>query len=326
MIPARDWLDRVHAEPGKLMPKQFIDLGFKPEPWTAFDVVMVFVGTMANRFSDFNTEIDNLGLLTALKDKHGAAGGQAIFDDLKWVVDPDAPTTVPASAGRYSVPVSAEGRVAYTLPDYRDTPPSLARLARNADGALLDGPQNAHQDALLAQLEAFGMTGQAGFPAASNMWIIGNKRAGGANAILLNGPQFGWFAPAYTFGIGLHGAGFDVVGNTPFAYPCILFGHNGRIGWGATAGFGDGVDIFAEKLDPADPTRYLHKGEWKQMETEENVQELEARLVADKIQEIVGKFPVVDKENGGYRKAEYGDIVILLRTMNGWAENFKKIL
>ena len=31
--------------------------------------------------------------------------------------------------------------------------------------------------------------------------------------------------------------------------------------------FGDGVDIFAEKLDPADPTRYLHKGEWKQMET-----------------------------------------------------------
>ena len=260
------WLERVHAEPGKLMPKQFIDLGFKPEPWTAFDVVMIFVGTMANRFSDFNTEIDNLGLLTALKDKHGAAGGQAIFDDLTWVVDPDAPTTVPASAGRYSVPVSAEGRVAYTLPDYRDTPPSLARLARNADGALLDGPQNAHQDALLAQLEAFGMTGQAGFPAASNMWIVGKKRAAGANAILLNGPQFGWFAPAYTFGIGLHGAGFDVVGNTPFAYPCILFGHNGRIGWGATAGFGDGVDIFAEKLDPADPTRYFHQGEWKRME------------------------------------------------------------
>lgn len=68
------------------------------------------------------------------------------------------------------------------------------------------------------------------------------------------------------------------------------------------------------------------ESEWKQMETEENVQELEARLVADKIQEIVGKFPVVDKENGGYKKAEYSDIVILLRTMNGWAENFKKIL
>ncbi len=260
------WLDRVKADPGRLMPRQFSDFGFTPEPWTAFDVVMVFVGTMANRFSDFNTEIDNLGLLTALKDKHGAAAGQAIFDELKWVVDPDAPTTVPASAGRYAVPVSTTGAIAYTLPDYRDTPPSLARLARGADGALLDGSPADHQDALLAQLESFGMTGQAGFPAASNMWIVGKKRAAGANSILLNGPQFGWFAPAYTFGIGLHGAGFEIVGNTPFAYPCILFGHNGRIGWGATAGFGDGVDIFAEKLDPADPTRYFHNGEWKQMD------------------------------------------------------------
>jgi penicillin amidase len=50
------------------------------------------------------------------------------------------------------------------------------------------------------------MTGQAGFPAASNIWIVGKKRAAGASSILLNGPQFGWFAPAYTFGIGLHGA------------------------------------------------------------------------------------------------------------------------
>lgn len=260
------WLDRVKADPARLMPRQFNDFGFTPEPWTAFDVVMVFVGTMANRFSDFNTEIDNLGLLTALKDKHGAAAGQALFDELKWVIDPEAPTTVPESAGRYTVPVSTSGTIAYTLPDYRDTPPSLARLARHVDGALLGGPREAQQEALLAQLEAFGMTGQAGFPAASNIWIVGKKRAAGASSILLNGPQFGWFAPAYTFGIGLHGAGFEIVGNTPFAYPCILFGHNGKIGWGATAGFGDGVDIFAEKLDPADPTRYFHKGEWKQME------------------------------------------------------------
>lgn len=68
------------------------------------------------------------------------------------------------------------------------------------------------------------------------------------------------------------------------------------------------------------------EAEWKEMETQENVQELEARLVADKIQEIIGTFLVTDKEKGGYRTAKYGDIVILLRTMNGWAENFKKIL
>jgi penicillin amidase len=197
------WLARVKADPGRLMPKQFNDLGFAPEPWTAFDVVMVFVGTMANRFSDFNTEIDNLGLLTALTDKHGAAAGQAIFDELKWVIDPDAPTTVPESAGRYTVPVSTAA-----------PSPTRCRIIATRRRAWPGWPgtstapcsaaQEAQQEALLAQLEAFGMTGQAGFPAASNIWIVG-KRAAGASSILLNGPQFGWFAPAYTFGIGLHG-------------------------------------------------------------------------------------------------------------------------
>ena len=39
---------------------------------------------------------------------------------------------------------------------------------------------------------------------------------------MVNGPQFGWYAPAYTYGIGLHGAGYDVTGNTPFAYPGLV--------------------------------------------------------------------------------------------------------
>ena len=72
--------------------------------------------------------------------------------------------------------------------------------------------------------------------------------------------------PRHTYGIGLHGAGFDVVGNTPFAYPSVLFGHNAHVAWGSTAGFGDDVDIYAEKLDPADRTRYFHDGQWKRME------------------------------------------------------------
>ena len=53
----------------------------------------------------------------------------------------------------------------------------------------------------------------------------------------------------------------DVVGNTPFAYPSILFGHNAHVTWGSTAGFGDDVDIYAEKLDPNDRTRYFHDGD-----------------------------------------------------------------
>lgn len=64
-----------------------------------------------------------------------------------------------------------------------------------------------------------------------------------------------------------------------------------------------------------------------QMELEnQNAQELEALAIAQRIQEIVGKEQIVDKETREYRPVEYGDIVILLRTAYGWAETFREVL
>ena len=55
-------------------------------------------------------------------------------------------------------------------------------------------------------------------------------------------------------------------------------------------------------------------------------QELEALAVASEISRIVGKEEILDRESGQYRKVEYGDIVILLRTASGWAETFSQVL
>lgn len=57
-----------------------------------------------------------------------------------------------------------------------------------------------------------------------------------------------------------------------------------------------------------------------------NSQEIEALAVSARIHEIVGRELVLDKASGTYRKAEYGDIVILLRTMSGWADTFGQVL
>ncbi len=59
---------------------------------------------------------------------------------------------------------------------------------------------------------------------------------------------------------------------------------------------------------------------------EENTRELEARMVALRIGELAGKYLVLDKKTEEYRPAKYSDFTILLRTMSGWAETFKKIL
>ena len=59
--------------------------------------------------------------------------------------------------------------------------------------------------------------------------------------------------------------------------------------------------------------------------TTEETRELEALAVAHRIREIVGQMPVLDKKTGEYRPAEYGDIVVLFRSVTGWAEVFSRI-
>lgn len=217
------------------LPKQFLDRGFDPEPWSELDVAMIFVGTMANRFSDASNELNNLALLRALESRHGKERGGSIFAQMFWTGDPLAPTTTT---------------------DRTADPYEPARIAWNADHL------RGHPEPILASA-----TGLPLEPAtASNMMIVGARKAQGAQALLLNGPQFSSFNPAYVYAVGLHGAGFDLVGNTPFAYPVVLFGHNGRIAWGSTAGASHVVDIYEEQLDPADPTRYRFQGSYRDME------------------------------------------------------------
>ena len=57
--------------------------------------------------------------------------------------------------------------------------------------------------------------------------------------------------------------------------------------------------------------------------------EIEARLIASRIKELTDKetgLSVWDKETGQYRRAQYGDMVILLRSLTGWTDSFLNVL
>ncbi|MEG1504755.1 MAG: helicase-exonuclease AddAB subunit AddA [Lachnospiraceae bacterium] len=54
--------------------------------------------------------------------------------------------------------------------------------------------------------------------------------------------------------------------------------------------------------------------------------EQEAMAIAGRIEELVGKQMVREKETGTYRPARYGDIVILLRNLKGWSDVFATVL
>ena len=59
---------------------------------------------------------------------------------------------------------------------------------------------------------------------------------------------------------------------------------------------------------------------------EEDARRAEARMIAQRIRELISGGTVVDKETGEYRKIQYRDIVILTRSIRGWAEAFTSVL
>lgn len=225
-------LAEVRADKASLLPRQFTEFGFEPSAWTDFDVAMIYVGTMAGRFSGYSSELNNAKVLDTLVAQHGEAEGRKIFDQIFWIEDPLAPTTVP-DGEQYQEKAEAPGPVDVTR---------------------------------FAGLSALGIDGgDDDRPRASNLWILGPKKTTDGSTILVNGPQFGNFNPAYVFSIGLHGAGFDLTGNTPFAVPNVLFGTNGAIAWGATAGPLDVNDYVELELNPENPRQYRHDGGWTDM-------------------------------------------------------------
>ncbi len=236
-------LAQVLANPAELMPREYLDFGFQPTAITPEDVAMVWVGSLANRFSDTASEITNLMLLGECIEAHGAEKGRAVFDALRWRNDPAAPTTVPRQ--------DHDGPSPQRWPQTDPVPLSKAAAREWMELERL------RLGAFAADLE----------PRASNIWLVRPERVAEGKTVLVNGPQFGWFNPSYCYGIGLHGPGFDIVGNTPFAYPIILFASNGHVAWGSTAGAGKCVDIFQEHLNPANPRQYRHNGEWHEMQS-----------------------------------------------------------
>ncbi len=222
------WLAEIRKQPNQLTPKQFIDYGFTFSDWTGYDVAMIFIGTMNNRFGDFNTELDNATIYNSLAEQHGTDKARKLFDLLIPRFTDNAPTTIP---------LENWSRIA---------PDPLAEITNNVT------PLAPIQMASISPVTT-GM---------SNCYVIGKDKVAGANSILINGPQFGWFNPAYTYSVGMHGAGIDVVGNSPFGYPMIMFGHNKTISWGSTWGVSDIVDIYAEKLNPDNSNQYFYKGEY----------------------------------------------------------------
>jgi acyl-homoserine lactone acylase PvdQ len=192
------------------------------KPWTRQDVVAMTC-LLAGRFGGGGgDEARRAELLSALQAKLGDAAGLSVFDDLRELNDPEAPTTL-AKAFPYGP--QAVG------------PPGPGN-AIVSDGTFESPPAPASM---------------------SNAILVSAGRSATRHPIMVAGPQLGYFYPEFFWEVDMEGGGMSVRGGSLPGIPNVLIGRGPDYGWSFTSSNSDNIDTFAETLC-GDDHHYLYKG------------------------------------------------------------------
>lgn len=113
----------------------------------------------------------------------------------------------------------------------------------------------------LSGLDLSGLLELAGAPKpdgyGSNNWVLAGSATASGKPILANDPHLGLQAPSLWYFAHLVAPGVDVIGASLPGTPAVLLGRTDHHAWGFTNTGTDVQDLFLERVDPADPGRYL---------------------------------------------------------------------
>jgi penicillin amidase len=233
------YIAKVTLDPS-LLPFEFT--GTPPAPWDVTDTAAVAALQFVVFGANGGQEVANAALLLDLLDRFPMSDASGIFDDLFWIDDPAAPTTIAPEDGTATVVDGVQ----------RFAPAQLALLRAHASSIRAAAAQLRTEQGIMGGLGAHRHE--------SNAIVLGKDLSASGVPILLGGPQTGLDAPSLFWESGLHGGGYDAEGLTGPAGPGVLIGRTANFAWTITSGILDNVDTFIEQLDPKDPTHYLYQG------------------------------------------------------------------
>src|SRR5215204_2181273 len=219
------YLSELALDPLAKLPFEFHALGFSPQPWTRRDSI-AFGAFMVRRFGEIGgRELTNLSLLDSLVATHGPAAGYAIFNDVRWVNDPDSPVTVP-TAGAFGKRQKSAGAL------------NAAQLGLVSAHSL-----GVSEDEAKAAWQTLGVPTKLG----SYAWAVSAARSASGYAMLYGGPQMGFSVPEVLHEVQLKGGdGFNVAGMAFAGVPAVLIGRNDHLAWTSTTATGDNLDHYIE--------------------------------------------------------------------------------
>jgi penicillin G amidase len=230
--------------------------GYQLEPWTAVDTLAWQKVQSWQLGGNFESEV--FRLLADAK-----LGNPVRTDELFPAYKPDMPVITPsglpgsggAGASINGGSVAAAGR------------PEASLVALTADQALAFADVARLSQSILRIAGLDSGEGLAGdHQVGSNNWVVAPNKSATGGALLANDPHLGISMPSVWFMNGLHcrtisaTCPYDVAGVSFPGIPGVVLGHNARIAWGATNVDPDVEDLFAEKVDPANPDNFLFAG------------------------------------------------------------------
>ncbi|MEO1470212.1 MAG: penicillin acylase family protein, partial [Pseudomonadota bacterium] len=151
-------------------------------------------------------------------------------------------------------------RVADIMPEAPDgATVTLPRFAELFEGARFAEAPVRVPDPLEA---LFGPAPAPGLAGASNAWVVDGSRATLGRPILASDPHLWLSAPSLWYLADIQGGDLAAMGGTLPGTPLVLIGRNRRLGWGLTTVGADDADLYIERVDPDDPTRYRTPDGW----------------------------------------------------------------
>jgi penicillin amidase len=213
-----------------MLPLEFQVYGGIPRPFTTRDLLSSWVIVLRQLLEIGGTELNNQGILRDLIAQHGSEAAYGIFNDLRWLNDPDSPATIPS-----------EHRGARQLAKQ----PSFGNL-----GVQLAGADATDFETLQAQALAIWESLSVPIHLGSYGWAVSPERSESGVAMLYGGPMAGFSAPEIIHEVDLNSdEDLHVIGMAFAGMPAVAIGHNRELAWTLTSGrVGDNLDIYVESL------------------------------------------------------------------------------
>ncbi len=256
----------------KLLPAPGGNTVFEPGPWTPEDVMAV-VDLLVDFFgSGGGRQLQDLGDLDYLKGwfeqsqgmsaTNAATDAGQVFDDIRWLNDPNAPTTIPNnSPGGTAImpggpmqtkPQIPPGVSLTSLHTYQTGSPAqdqysfLASIPRSSvEKAIEDFYGNIQK--MTETRKNLGVF----FTEGSNAWAVTPTLSATNSALLWGGPQEGFATPNIDNEMYLHSPDITVGGMKIPGEPVILIGMTKDYGWTTTSGEIEDSTIYVEQVDTA---------------------------------------------------------------------------